>query len=117
VTSAIVRAEIEPAPEDIKQLFEELLPVAEIVEVSSKALELQQAYLDSGILTADSAGDALHVSLATVSGCEAIVSWNFKHIVHFRKIPLYNDINVARDYPALAIYSPREVIEYEDQDI
>ena len=37
--------------------------------------------------------DALHVAVATVSGCSVIVSWNFKHIVNYRKIPLYNAIN------------------------
>jgi len=38
--------------------------------------------------------DALHVALASVAGCTMIVSWNFKHIVHFPKIPLYRAINV-----------------------
>jgi hypothetical protein len=54
--------------------------------------------------------------LATVSRCSIIVSWNFKHIVHFRKIPLYNAINLTRGYSTLAINSPSEVIEDEDQD-
>ena len=38
--------------------------------------------------------DALHVAQATVASCRVIVSWNFKHIVHFAKIPLYNAVNV-----------------------
>jgi len=45
--------------------------------------------------------------------------WNLKsqmirrHIVHFDKIPMYNGINKVMGYDEIAIYSPREVIEYE----
>ncbi|MDJ0509521.1 MAG: hypothetical protein QNJ64_09750 [Crocosphaera sp.] len=57
--------------------------------------------------------DALHVALASVSGCSMIVSWNFKHIVHFQKIPLYRAINAVKGYAQIDIYSPLEVINYE----
>ncbi|GAB4162842.1 MAG: hypothetical protein Fur005_21790 [Roseiflexaceae bacterium] len=77
---------------------------------------MQQAYLAAGIVTAKWATDALHVALATVSGCELIVSWNFKHIVHFEKIPLYNAVNTLEGYGAVAIFSPREVISYGDNN-
>jgi len=74
---------------------------------------LRDAYIDAGIVTEKRLTDALHVALATVSGCRAIVSWNFKHIVHFDKIPLYNGINKVMGYGEIAIHSPQEVIEYE----
>ncbi len=38
---------------------------------------------------------------------------NFKHTVHFRKIPLHNAVN---GYVPISIHSPAEVIAYE-QDI
>jgi hypothetical protein len=57
------------------------------------------------------------VALATVTGCAVIVSWNFQHIVHFQKIPLYNAVNVLKGYRSIAIFSPREVILYEDEGI
>ena len=117
VTSGIVRAEVEPAPAEVKTLFGDMLAWAEIVEPSGEALALRRAYLEAGIVTPRSSDDALHVALATVSGCTVIVSWNFRHIVHFRKIPLYNAVNALKGYPSLMIFSPREVIEYEDQDL
>jgi len=58
--------------------------------------------------------DALHVALATVSRCRVVVSWNFKHIVHFDKIPLYNGVNLINGYEALSINTPAEIIAYED---
>lgn len=53
--------------------------------------------------------------MATVLDCWTIVSWNFKHIVHARKIPLYNGVNRAQGYKEIAIHTPQEVIEYEEE--
>ncbi|MDE2312950.1 MAG: hypothetical protein KGL04_02090, partial [Elusimicrobia bacterium] len=93
------------------------LPKAEIVELAAGALELEQAYLAAGILAPESAMDALHVALATVGRADLIVSWNFKHIVHFDKIREFNATNRLRGWPTLEIYSPKEVIGYEDESI
>ena len=114
ITSAVVRAEIEPAPEKIKIFFNDLIEIAEIVDVSKEALDLRNAYLKAGILTSKYSDDALHVSLASVSNCSLIVSWNFKHIVHFEKIPLYNAVNILNGYSEIKIFSPLEVIKYEE---
>lgn len=70
---------------------------------------MQQAYLAEGILSPPSADDALHVAAATVAGADAIVSWNFKHIVRLDKIKAYNRVNVAAGYDDLTILSPKEV--------
>lgn len=114
VVSDIIRREIAAAPADVAALFLSSLEHAEIAPITPEALALRQAYIDAGILTAKSLDDALHVALATTSKCPLIVSWNFKHIVHFQKIPLYNDVNAANGYGKIAIHSPSEVIEDED---
>lgn len=116
VTSALVQAELDVAPDEVRQLFDEMITQAEITPISDAAQRLQQAYLSAGIVTAKWSTDALHVALATVSSCALIVSWNFKHIVHFEKIPLYNAVNTLAGYNAVAIYSPREVISYGDNN-
>jgi len=68
-------------------------------------------------VTSKSTADALHVALATVAKCQLIVSWNFKHIVHFQKIPLYRAINTVNGYNEINIYSPPTVINYESETI
>jgi hypothetical protein len=88
-----------------------------VVDITASALELRDAYLQAKIVTPKYSDDALHVALATVSGCSLIVSWNFQHIVHFQKIPLYNAMNTLQGYQPIAFYSPREVIRYEDEKI
>ena len=114
VTSAIVEAEIEPAPENIKQLFRKYVQFAEIADITEEALELQLNYIKSGVVTEKSLNDALHVAISTVSGCDLIVSWNFKHIVHFDRIPKYNAVNTLYGYKSIGIYSPLEVIDYDN---
>lgn len=117
VLSEIVHRELSFAPDRVQELFQEMLPLAFLSPVSEEAVNLQQSYIREGIVTKKSLDDALHVALATVSGCDLIVSWNFKHIVHFQKIPLFNAVNTLNGYNALMIYSPLEVIEDEDQEL
>jgi hypothetical protein len=114
ITSELVHQEINVAPERVRRLFEEFLKIAEIAEMTEGVLRLQQAYLKAEIVAQKYATDAMHVALATVSKADLIVSWNFKHIVNFHKIPLYNAVNILNGFGEIAIYSPLEVSEYED---
>ncbi len=106
--------ELSVAPEKVNELFQEILSIAQLLEIEPDTLELQQAYIAEGILTETWYDDALHVALATVSECDVIVSWNFKHIVNFKKIPLFNAVNVLHGYRQIAIHSPLEVINHEE---
>ena len=56
-------------------------------------------------------------ALATVAECRLIVSWNFKHIVSFRKIPLYNGVNLTKGYGVIGFHTPQEVVPHEDEDV
>ena len=113
VTSAVVEAEIEPAPQNVKKLFSQYVKLAEIADINSSIMDLRTEYISAGIVTKKSLDDALHVAIATVTNCDLIVSWNFKHIVHFDKIPKYNAVNILNGYKEIGIYSPLEVINYE----
>ncbi len=114
VISATVQREISAAPTPVQIFFEDVAKFAEFIVSDEEALQLRQAYLDAGIVTAKSATDALHVALATVAKCRLIISWNFKHIVHFQKIPLYRAINLINGYEEINIYSPPQVLNYEE---
>nr|VFK38868.1 MAG: hypothetical protein BECKSD772F_GA0070984_102915 [Candidatus Kentron sp. SD]VFK42119.1 MAG: hypothetical protein BECKSD772E_GA0070983_101429 [Candidatus Kentron sp. SD]VFK78952.1 MAG: hypothetical protein BECKSD772D_GA0070982_103022 [Candidatus Kentron sp. SD] len=53
-----------------------------------------------------------HVALASIAGLDILTSWNFKHIVRFDKIRVFNSVNIEYGYKPLEIYSPREVMTY-----
>lgn len=114
VSSALVQEELEPAPAHVQEIFAEYIDAAELVDVSEDTIALRQAYMDAKIVPEKALTDALHVALATSSQCDILVSWNFQHIVHYRRIPLYNAVNVLHGYGSISIYSPLEVIEYEE---
>lgn len=117
VTSPLVLRELQQAPSPVQTLFRGLLPLAEIADVTDEVQRLQSAYIAASIVAPKWELDALHVALATVARCAIIVSWNFKHIVHFEKIAGYNTVNTRYGYSTLAIHSPHEVIAYEDEDV
>lgn len=97
------------APQRVLALFDEMRRLADATDITEDALQLQQVYLAAGIVGPQWKTDALHVALATESQCAIIVSWNFRHIVNFKKIPLYNGVNLAHGYGSIAIHTPQEV--------
>jgi hypothetical protein len=50
VTSALVRREVFAAPQNVQELFTELLAIAELIDIPGEAERLQRAYVDAGIV-------------------------------------------------------------------
>jgi predicted nucleic acid-binding protein len=113
VSSALIHAELTNAPTSVRQLAQDLQPLIEDAPVTPDAIDLHLAYLKAGVVGQGSATDALHVAVATIARCPVLVSWNFKHIVHREKAPRYNAVNTLRNLPTIGIYSPAEVVSYE----
>lgn len=111
--SELTDAEIQDAPDEIIDIYSEFRKHTRgIIEITSEALALADAYLNHKILTHNFRNDARHIAVATVAGADLLVSWNFKHIVHFEKIQKFNAVNVELGYKPILIYSPREVTLY-----
>jgi len=84
-----------------------------IFEINSNVEMLVDAYLGHEILTQKYKNDMGHIALSTVHNADILVSWNFKHIVHFDKIVKFNAVNLEYGFRQLTIYSPREVTTHE----
>lgn len=84
----------------------------EILLETEESLELAQQYIASAILPKKFENDARHIAVATINNVNMLVSWNFRHIVHFDKIQQFNSVNIKEGYKTIEIYSPREVISY-----
>ena len=115
VLSRIVALEVVGAPDEVKDIYAEILVLEhDFLEITREASELADLYQARGILTPKYYNDGLHIALATTAGVDVLVSWNFRHIVHFDKIRLFNAVNMEQGYRPLSIYSPREVTNYEE---
>ncbi len=115
VLSRIVALEVVSAPDEVKDFYAEILVLEhDFLEITREASELADLYQARGILTPKYYNDGLHIALATIAGVDVLVSWNFRHIVHFDKIRLFNAVNIEQGYRPLSIYSPREVTNYEE---
>lgn len=108
--SEVVVQEILQAPEKVQNLLSSIPPsCVEKIELSTEVIELRNGYIAAGILEPRWIDDATHVAAATVARADAIVSWNFAHIVRLDKMKSYNQVNLMNGYGILTIVSPQEV--------
>ena len=111
--SELTDAEIEDAPQTVRDVYSQFRNCSEeILVLNSDVVELAAVYLSRGILTERYQDDARHIAMATIAAVDLVVSWNFKHIVHFDKIQKFNAVNLEIGYKPIMIYSPREVTTY-----
>ena len=114
VLSDVTAAEVASAPAPVRDLHQEMLGLAgAVLPVTSTVLALVKQYETRKILGGKFRADMQHIALATIAEGDALVSWNFKHIVRLEKIRLFNAVNVESGYRVLSIRSPREVTTHE----
>ena len=112
VVSPTTLRELDAAPPRVSDLLPGLPEgCVESLRPSDEVAQLRDAYVEAGIVGASSALDAEHIAAASVADVDLIVSWNFKHILHFEKVRGYHAINLLRGYSQIPIHSPIEVIE------
>ena len=79
--------------------------------MNQESKELSNHYISEKIVTSKSLLDTRHIAIASVYRVDLLVSWNFKHIVNYKLIRLYNSVNIKHGYPMLEIRTPREAME------
>lgn len=112
VISATTLRELGEAPLHVQAVLTGLPPgQVELIEYSEEITALRDLYINAGVVGMASIYDAEHIAAASVAGVDIVVSWNFRHIVHYEKIGGYQAINIMNGYRAISIYSPREVVD------
>jgi hypothetical protein len=110
VASDVVFDELQSAPPQVRDILAAVPSSAiERIVLNDDIVRVRDAYLRAGIVSERWKDDATHVAAAAVARVDAIVSWNFRHIVRLDRIKAYNQVNVALGYGPLTILSPREV--------
>ncbi len=86
VVSKTTFRELTGAPENVRNVLTQLPKSnVEVVEESSEIDVLRDAYLKAGVVSEASKTDAEHIATASVANIDFVVSWNFKHMVHYEK--------------------------------
>jgi predicted nucleic acid-binding protein len=99
----------EPRKSQLEGLLKETNPL--LLEVDIEAEELAERYIREGIIPERYRSDALHIAVAVINEIEAIVSWNFEHIVKLKTRVMVNGVNKLLGYHEIEICSPEEVVE------
>lgn len=115
LVSEVVFRELASAPARIQAVLNDIPSEnLERVPLTLDIEALAQSYIAARIVSANWEDDALHVAAATVAKADAIVSWNFKHIVRLDRMIRYNEVNKRRGYGELTIVNPSAVRLDED---
>lgn len=111
VISPTTLRELAGAPEEVREVLSDIpIDHVETIELTKEGVQLRDAYVKAGVVTRASLLDAEHIASASIARVDVVVSWNFKHIVHFDKIRKYNAVNLLHGYQPMVIHTPQEVI-------
>ena len=105
--SDVLLDELDGAPRNIADFLDAIpLSQKEFLESRPETDTLLAAYLERDIVSPKYVDDARHVAAATVACADAIVSWNFKHLVNPHRIAKFNLVNSELGYNPIRIISP-----------
>ena len=111
LVSDLVYDELSRAPVEVQQMLAQIPNTfVETLQQSKESLDLRDKYVDFGVVPVKHANDAHHVAIATLANADVIASWNFKHLVHFDRIRLFNAVNFKEGYRPVVIHSPKEIV-------
>ncbi len=112
----LVLDELESCSEPKKTFMFEKLSIINFddVEISDEIRILANKYVEEGIFPIKYFDDALHVACASVNTCNAVISWNFKHMVKLKTILSVNGINKYMGYGEIEILTPEAVVGEEE---
>jgi predicted nucleic acid-binding protein len=110
--SEVNETELSLAPKHIQDI-KKLIPkdCFKYLELNDESLILANFYITEKALGKASLNDAYHIAIASVNRLDCLISWNFKHIVNFDKIKLFNSINLKLGYPIIDIRTPLEFLK------
>ena len=109
----ISRSEV-PSSQQLEDRLAEI--ILKIVSVNEDIYSLAQKYIDEGIIPQKYQDDALHIALATYNEADALISWNFKHMVNLKTIRGVNGINRMLGFKELEILTPQSWIQEDNNE-
>ena len=111
VLSALVAKELDSASAAVRAVLGPVPPEhLEFLEPSADAEELADRYIDAGAVDTEMRPVALHVAFATLARVDALASWDYKHLLNFRRSRKWNVVNRELGHPHLPIHEVPAVL-------
>ena len=104
----------EPKRSHLRDMLSQVFYI--LIPSDAATVALAEKFIDFGILRQKSFDDCRHIAAALVSGCDVILSWNFKHIVNHKTISGVKQVSVTEGFHDLMIYTPTFLIGAEEDD-
>jgi len=116
VISDIVTKEIENCDDKKKNILTSYLAAItyDLFLLDERSIRIAEQFVDLHIMKEKHIDDCRHIAGAIVSGCDVIVSWNFKHIVNYKTQMGVKAVTALEGYKELLIYTPAALMGGED---
>jgi predicted nucleic acid-binding protein len=77
--------------------------------------ELAELIIKQNILTRNSYNDCRHISVAVLSHCDYLLTWNIKHLANFTTNNNVRNIIIGDSHQPLSIISPKTFVHEEGE--
>jgi hypothetical protein len=79
--------------------------------------EIVQAYIQHRLMPRDTAGDAVHLALASYYKCDFLVTWNCRHLANANKFRHIRRVNALLGLYVPAVVTPLEMLGGSDERV
>lgn len=113
--SFVTQEEVAAAPPRVAMRLGRKIEWAQLVRVNvrsrSRVYDLADEYCRASAIPRESFNDALHVAVASLWRADALVSYNFAHIVRLETMVRVNAVNRRQRLAELFLCQPSEVMQ------
>lgn len=117
ILSDVTIEELTRCPEPKRTILFDFLNQINFAEVeeTEESVNLAENYIKYGVLSQKSLDDCRHMAIATITECDFIVSWNFKHFVNIKTINKVQAVNKLLGFREVLILPPSMILEGDEE--
>ncbi len=109
--SQLVEQEISSGDADAVSKRKQTVTDCSFLDITPEAVKLAEQLIEQNTIPRQAAEDALHIAVATVSGMDYLLTWNFKHIANAAIRANVEFVCRLNGYEPPVICSPMELME------
>jgi hypothetical protein len=109
--SRLVEQEINLGDMEAVTKRQQALTYCSFLDITPEAMKLAERLMEQNAIPRQAAEDALHIAVATVSGMDYLLTWNFRHIANAAIRANVELVCRLNGYEPPVICSPMELME------